>query len=62
MDAVGIILGFSSFEGLVFGLVAIGVYLSLRVLAFPYLTVDGNYTLGGATSAVLIVKGFNPLV
>lgn len=62
MDSVGVILGFSSYEGLVFGLVAIGVYLTLRVLAFPDLTVDGSYTLGGATSAVLIVKGFNPLV
>ena len=62
MDAVGIILSFSLYEGLVYGLVAIGVYLTLRVLAFPDLTVDGSYSLGGAIAAVLIVKGFNPLV
>ena len=55
------ILGFSLYEGLVFGLVAIAVYLTLRVLAFPDLTVDGSYTLGGAVSAILIVKGWNPI-
>jgi putative ABC transport system permease protein len=56
------ILGFSLYEGLVFGLVAIAVYLTLRVLAFPDLTVDGSYTLGGAVSAILIVKGWNPIL
>ncbi|TES84554.1 MAG: ABC transporter permease [Dehalococcoidia bacterium] len=53
---------FSFYEGLVFGLVAIGVYLTLRVLAFPDLTVDGSYTLGGAVAAVLIVAGVNPFL
>lgn len=62
MDIIGNILGFSLYEGLVYGLVAIGVYLTLRVLAFPDLTVDGSYALGGATTAVLLVKGFNPFV
>jgi len=51
-DVVGGMLSFSFYEGLVFGLVAIGVYLTLRVLAFPDLTVDGSYTLGGAVAAV----------
>lgn len=55
-------LSFSAYEGLVFGLVAIGVYITLRVLAFPDLTVDGSYTLGGATAAVLIVKGASPVL
>ena len=62
LDAVGNILSFSLYEGLLFGLVAIGVYLTLRVLAFPDLTVDGSYTLGGATAAVLIVAGVNPFL
>jgi putative ABC transport system permease protein len=62
MTMVTTILGFSLYEGLVFGLVAIAVYLTLRVLAFPDLTVDGSYTLGGAVVAVLIVKGSNPVV
>ena len=60
MDTIALILGFSFYEGLVFGLVAVGVYLTLRVLAFPDLTVDGSYTLGGATVAVLITKGSTP--
>jgi len=56
------VLSFSFYEGLVFGLVAIGVYLTLRVLAFPDLTVDGSYTLGGATAAVLIRSGLSPFL
>jgi hypothetical protein len=40
---------------------ALGVYLSFRVLAFPDLTVDGSFPLGVAVSAVLIVKvGWQP--
>ena len=62
MDVANSILSFSFYEGLVFGLVAIGVYLTLRVLAFPDLTVDGSYTLGGAVAAVLIVAGVNPFL
>jgi putative ABC transport system permease protein len=62
LDVVGNVLSFSLYEGLVFGLVAIGVYLTLRVLAFPDLTVDGSYTLGGAVAAVLIVAGVNPFL
>ena len=46
--------------GLLFGLVALGVYLSFRVLQFPDLTVDGSFPLGAAVSAVLIVGGFDP--
>jgi putative ABC transport system permease protein len=61
LDIAGNVLSFSFYEGLVFGLVAIGVYLTLRVLAFPDLTVDGSYTLGGATTAVLIVHGVHPV-
>ncbi len=60
LDVISGVLSFSFYEGLVFGLVAIGVYLTLRVLAFPDLTVDGSYTLGGATTAVLIVHGVHP--
>jgi len=59
---LGAILGFSFYEGLVFGLVAVGVYLTLRVLAFPDLTVDGSYTLGAASTAVLIVAGVSPFL
>ncbi len=46
--------------GLIFALVAFGLYLSFRVLDFPDLTVDGSFPLGAAVSATLIVSGFNP--
>ncbi|MBI3372905.1 MAG: ABC transporter permease [Betaproteobacteria bacterium] len=46
--------------GLIFGLVALGVFLSFRVLNFPDLTVDGSFAFGAAVTAVLIVKGWNP--
>jgi putative ABC transport system permease protein len=46
--------------GLVFSLVALGVYLSFRVLQFPDLTVDGSFPLGAAVMATLIVHHINP--
>ena len=61
-NVVSHVLSFSLYEGLVFGFVAIGVYLSFRVLGFPDLTVDGSFTLGAATTAVLIVNGVSPLL
>jgi len=62
LDVVSGILSFSFYEGLVFGLVAIGVYLTFRVLSFPDLGVDGTFPLGGAIAAVLIVGGVNPFL
>ena len=56
------IIGFSLYEGMLFGLVALGIYLTLRVLAFPDLTVEGSYALGGATAAIIIVNGYSPLL
>ncbi len=46
--------------GLLFGLVAFGIFISFRVLDFPDLTVDGSFPLGAAVSASMIVAGFNP--
>jgi putative ABC transport system permease protein len=57
---VGNLLLNSFYEGLAYGLVAIGVYITFRVLAFPDLTVDGSFPLGGAVAAVLIINGVNP--
>lgn len=48
--------------GFIYGLVALGVYLSFRVLDFPDLTVDGSFPLGAATAAVLIVSGISPWI
>jgi putative ABC transport system permease protein len=46
--------------GLVYGLVALGVFLSFRVLNFPDLTVDGSFPLGAAVAASAIVAGIDP--
>ena len=48
--------------GLIFALVALGVFISFRLLRFPDLTVDGSFPLGGAVCAVLITSGYSPLV
>ncbi len=48
--------------GFLFGIVALGVYISFRILDFPDLTVDGSLPLGAAVAATLIVNGFNPFV
>jgi putative tryptophan/tyrosine transport system permease protein len=46
--------------GLVYALVALGVFLSFRVLSFPDLTVDGSFPLGAAVAASAIVSGIDP--
>jgi putative ABC transport system permease protein len=46
--------------GLIFSLVALGVFISFRLLRFPDLTVDGSFPLGGAVCATLISQGCNP--
>lgn len=48
--------------GLLYGIVAMAVYLTFRVINFPDLTVDGSFPLGAAVAATLIVKGVNPYV
>ncbi len=60
MEIFGNLLAVSAYEGIVYAFVALGVYLTFRVLAFPDLTVDGSFPLGGAVAAVLIVAGVNP--
>lgn len=46
--------------GLIYGLVALGVLVSFRILRFPDLTVDGSFPLGAAVAATLIVAGWEP--
>ncbi|ANY17037.1 ABC transporter permease [Bordetella pseudohinzii] len=46
--------------GLIFSLVALGVFISFRLLRFPDLTVDGSFPLGGAVAATLISSGVDP--
>ena len=47
-------------SGLIYALVALGVYISFRVLDFPDLTADGSFPLGGAVAGVAIIAGVNP--
>jgi putative ABC transport system permease protein len=44
-------------QGLAYAGLALGTYLTLRVLNFPDLTVDGSFALGGGATAVLISQG-----
>jgi putative tryptophan/tyrosine transport system permease protein len=46
--------------GLAFALVALGSYITFRVLDFPDLTVEGSFPLGAAVSAQLMVSGLGP--
>jgi putative ABC transport system permease protein len=48
-------------QGLAYALVALGIVMSFRILAFPDLTVDGSFVLGGAVVARMIVLGYPPL-
>jgi putative ABC transport system permease protein len=47
--------------GFIFALVALGVFISFRILDFPDLTVDGSFPLGAAVAASMIVGDFHPL-
>ncbi len=46
--------------GVLYAVMALGVYLTFRILDFPDLTVDGSFTTGGATAATLIIGGAPP--
>ncbi|MGZ9584826.1 ABC transporter permease [Paenibacillus marinisediminis] len=48
--------------GLLYALMALGVYLTFRILDFPDLTVDGSFTTGGAIAALCISNGVNPMI
>jgi putative tryptophan/tyrosine transport system permease protein len=49
-------------SGMIFAIMALGVYLTFRVLDFPDLTVDGSFTTGGSVAAAMIINGFSPLL
>lgn len=51
----------SAEQGLVFGIMALGVYITFKILKFSDLTVDGSFPLGAAVAASLIVSGYSPL-
>ena len=43
--------------GLLYSVMALGVYITYRILDFPDLTVDGSFTSGGAIAAIMITHG-----
>ncbi|MER1997928.1 MAG: ABC transporter permease [Arthrobacter sp.] len=47
--------------GLIYAVMALGVYLTFRILDFPDLTVDGSFTTGAAVAAISITNGVPPL-
>lgn len=49
-------------SGVIYAIMALGVYLSFRVLDFPDLTVDGSFVTGGAVASIMIVNGSDPFV
>lgn len=47
-------------QGLIYGILALGVYITYKILDFPDLTVDGSFPLGAAVTATMITNGVNP--
>ena len=47
-------------QGLIYGILALGVYITYKILDFPDLTVDGSFPLGAAVTATMITHGVNP--
>lgn len=48
-------------SGIIYAIMALGVYLSFRVLDFPDLTVDGSFVTGGAVVAISMINGVAPI-
>ena len=49
-------------QGVLWGIMALGVYITFKILDFADMTVDGSFALGGCVCALLIVRGVNPLL
>ena len=49
-------------QGLIWGIMALGVYTTFRILNFADMTVDGSFSLGGAVAVMLMLNGVNPSV
>lgn len=47
-------------QGLIYAMIAFGVYITYSILDFPDLSVDGSFPLGAAVTAVLLTNGVNP--
>ena len=49
-------------QGILWGIMALGVFITFKVLDFPDLTVDGSFALGGAVGSVLVCMNIDPLI
>ncbi|MFA9398641.1 MAG: ABC transporter permease [Clostridiaceae bacterium] len=49
-------------QGFIFAIVALGVYITYRILDFPDLSVDATFPLGASVAAVCLTKGMNPIL
>lgn len=49
-------------SGVIYAIMALGVYLTFRVLDFPDLTVDGSFVTGAAVAALSIINGVPPIL
>lgn len=49
-------------QGMIYAIMALGVYITYKILDFPDLTVDGSFPLGAALTAVMITKGISPIL
>ncbi|RGZ00681.1 ABC transporter permease [Clostridium sp. AM58-1XD] len=49
-------------EGLVYAVMALGVYITYKILDFPDLSVDGTFPMGAALTATLIIAGVPPVL
>ena len=49
-------------EGLLWSLMAIGIYISIRILKRPDLTAEGSFPFGGAVASILIINDVHPIL
>ncbi|WMC94520.1 ABC transporter permease [Kineothrix sp. MB12-C1] len=49
-------------QGMIYAIMALGVYITYKILDFPDLTVDGSFPMGAAATCMLIASGVNPLI
>ena len=49
-------------QGLIYAILALGVYITFKILDFPDMSVDSSFPLGAAVTALMMTKGFSPLL
>lgn len=49
-------------QGFIYAVMALGVYITYKILDFPDLSVDSTFPLGAAITTILLMNGFNPIL